>query len=95
MKRRIHIKSVPNNITALVKAAGAEDAANSLGITPNAIKKYIRFKVAPKSTEIAAGALLGGTQDNVTAVVQCDSETLNVIKRLIESSHGNMTVIKI
>ncbi len=95
MQRRKHIKAIPNNITALVKTAGPVEAANSLGITPSAIKAYIRHKSAPKSTEIAAGSLLGTVAStNVTAVVQCPQELLKTVKLLLEANGGNITVIK-
>lgn len=95
MQKRKHIKSAPNNIAQLVKDNGYKMAADKLGVTPAALNKYLRFKQAPKSTEIAAGSLLNGQDpENVTAVLQCEEMYLDVIKRIIESFGGNVTVIK-
>lgn len=91
--KRIHIKLEPINIAKLIDAVGDKAAAESVGITAPAIRRYIRAWKAPKSVEIAAGSLLSKPPSETTALIKVDADMMAIIKKAIERSNGSYTVI--
>lgn len=85
MKRK-HIKSEPINIQKLISHLGANKAAISLGITPGAIKKYVRDRSAPYATELAAQSICVSNENG--AIIYGDSELINAVKKIMSLGSG-------
>lgn len=89
--KRNHRKSLPINIEKLIKSVGAEKAAISLGVTPNAVKNYVRNKAAPYATEVAAQSLC--TSNSNAAIIHGDPELLSAVKKIMQLGNGRFVDI--
>lgn len=87
--KRIHIKSTPTYIEKLSKSLGVTAAAKALGITDNAVKKYIKEGKAPYATEVAAQSLHKGGGN--TAIIQGEAELLAAVRKIMELGNGRYT----
>lgn len=94
MKKRVHIKSQPHNIQRIVDKSGIILAAQSLGITPTAIKKYIKEQKAPQATEMAAQMVFEmGALKQKTAIIKGEQEALDMFQKIAEISKVNFSFI--
>lgn len=94
MKRRQRVKTKPVNLDKLIKIMGEDKAGNSLGLTPFALRKYIRLDAAPLSTELAAQLLCGSNLNKQTsAVITADPTFIDAVKKIVEGSGGSYSRI--
>lgn len=91
MSKRIHKKSVPNHIARIVSKYGINKAADDLGITMTAVKKYIKDNKAPYATELAAQLLFEKNSDHLskTALIKFDPNMLPLLEKM-----GTLTIIQ-
>lgn len=91
--KRIHIKLEPINIDKLIKQMGDKKAAESIGISAPAIKKYIKDGKAPKATEMAAESVLAmqslKTSNENSVIIKAEQNVLDVIKKVVETNNGS------
>jgi len=99
MKHRLHIRVEPLNLIKLIKSIGYTKSAESLGITPAAIKRYIKSGKAPKPTELAATSIIGmqamSLSNDVTVIVRADQSVISAVKMMIESNKGTCTKLSL
>ena len=94
-QKRHHVKSTPINIQKLISSLGPENAAASLGLTLNTIKKYVRQGKAPYSTELAAQSIVAGNGNKrASAVIHGEPGAIEAIKKLIVASGGGFSLLQ-
>lgn len=87
--KRNHAKLEPISIAKLIKSLGDKQAADSLGLTPPALKRYLKNGKAPYATEIAAQSIVASNiNKDITAVISGDQNIIEAVKLLIESNNG-------
>ncbi len=96
--KRHHMKLPPIAIQKLLNKKGMTGITKTLGITPTAVKKYLKNNEAPQATEIAAQMLFeresGTSQDNQkTALIRGEAEFINMVSKMAKLSHGVFTQI--
>lgn len=96
--KRHHSKLPPVAIQKLLARKGMTGITKTLGVTPTAIKKYIKNNEAPQATEMAAQMLFeretgGGTGNQKTALIRGEPEFINMVGKMAKLSHGVFTPI--
>lgn len=96
MKKRIHIKSVPHYIRKIVEINGLEKSANSLGITTNAVSKYLKRNEAPQVTEMASQLIFerNNISTKKSVIIKGDNDFISMIEMVAKNSHCTLTPIE-
>lgn len=95
MKRRIHLKSEAIYLKKLTDTVGLEEAAKNVGITTWALRRHLNNRETSPSIEIAAKYTLEGSGIKpATAIISGDNDVLDLIKKTIEKTGGNYTLLK-
>lgn len=95
MKRQ-HKKLPPVNISKIVKKNGIVASSKNLGITPNAIQKYLKKNEAPQATEMAAQMVFewdAPKEGKKIAIVSGDPEFLSTIEKIAKLTNVTYTPI--
>ena len=91
MKHRYHIKLSPVHIAMLLNRVGDKKASDALGVTPSALRKYIRAGKAPKATELAAQSIVAGNANRPSsAIVHGSDDLLKALEAVASMSGGRL-----